>query len=153
MTANPMENPMPQYEVRINETVNAPREKVFAFFADHEKFATLFGAGCRVVKKSSDPDQPNGLGSVRRMGPGPLSFDETIVGFEAPKSIQYSISRGSPLKNHIGIIDFSSRGPNTRVEYVIRFDSRIPFAGKLIAKALTAAWKRSAPKILARLGD
>lgn len=143
---------MPQYEVRINETVNAPREKVFAFFADHKKFATLFGADCRVIKQSDDPNEPNGLGSVRQVGPGPLSFDETIVGFDAPNSIQYSISRGGPLKNHIGIIDFSSRGANTRVEYVIRFDAKVPFTGKLIAKALTAAWKRSAPKVLARLG-
>lgn len=144
---------MPQYQVRINETVDAPREKVFAFFADHEKFATLLGGSCKRVKDGKDPAEPNGLGSVRRIGPGPLAFEETIVGFDAPSLIQYSITRGSPLKNHLGTIEFSSRGSSTRVEYVIRFDTKLPFTGKLIAKALGLAWKRSAPKILKQLGS
>jgi len=140
---------MPQHEVKIHETVQAPRDQVFAFCADHEKFATLFGGNCKRVKDGQG--EPNGLGSVRRMGPGPLSFDETIVTFDKPSRIEYQVTRGSPIKNHLGSISFMSVGETTQVDYVIRFDARIPGTGAFIAWLLGWAWKKNAPRKLARL--
>lgn len=140
---------MPQHEVRIHENIDAPVEQVFAFFADHQNFARLFGGGCTRVKDGAG--DVNGLGSVRRIGPGPLSFDETIVAFEPGKRIDYQITRGSPLKNHLGTLKFQSAGRSTRLDYVIRFDGKFPLIGGLVAKALAAAWRKNAPKQLARL--
>lgn len=140
---------MPQHEVRIHETIQAPRDQVFAFFADHEKFATLFGGTCKRIKDGSD--EPNGLGSVRRLGPGPLSFDETIVTFDKPARIEYQVTRGSPIKNHLGSINFMSVGETTQVDYVIHFDAKIPGTGGFIAWLLGWAWKQNAPKRLARI--
>jgi uncharacterized protein YndB with AHSA1/START domain len=140
---------MPQHEVRFTASLHAPRERVFAFFADHEQFVRLFGAhGQRIRAGDSEPD---GLGSVRRVGPGPLSFDETIVTFERPARIEYRITRGGPLKNHLGTIDFSAEGDTTRIDYVIRFDVRIPGTGGLIAALLRRAWKTHAPQRLAEI--
>lgn len=140
---------MPKHQVQVQETIQAPLDQVFAFFADHEKFATLFGGACKRVKDGQG--EPNGLGSVRRMGPGPLSFDETIVTFDKPRRIEYQVTRGSPIKNHLGTIDFKAAGNTTVVDYVIRFDSKIPGLGGIIAWVLGKAWKRNAPPKLARI--
>lgn len=140
---------MPRHEVRIHEVINAPREKVFAFLAEHEKFAALFGGRCARVKDGQG--EVNGLGSVRRIGPGLLSFDETIVTFDKPSRIEYQITRGSPLKNHLGTIDLNSTGGTTEINYVIRFDGKIPFTGGLIAWLLHTAWKKNAPRKLAQI--
>lgn len=129
--------------------VHAPIDKVFAFFADHERFVTLLGGRCRRIKDGQG--DANGLGSVRSIGPGPLAFEETIVTFEPNKRIEYTVTRGSPIKNHLGTIDFRSDGDVTVVDYVIRFDAKLPFIGAPIAALLRAAWSRSSPGVLAQL--
>ncbi len=140
---------MSQQQVRQHVRIHAPIERVFDFFADHERFVTLLGGRCqRIVDGDTEP---NGLGSVRRIGPGPLSFDETIVTFEPGKRIEYAITRGGPIRNHLGTIDFRDDRGATVVDYVIRFEPKIPLTGKLIASALKLAWNTNAPKVLARL--
>lgn len=143
---------MPQQEVHIRETINAPVEKVFGFFADHEKFSHLFGSPCKRIKDGAG--DVNGLGSVRRLGGnGPLSFDETIVLFEPGRRIDYEVTRGSPIKNHRGTIKFTAAGNRTELDYVVRFDPKIPGTGGLIAGLLGRMWKTNAPKILSRLAS
>ncbi len=140
---------MPQHEVRLNLHVKAPVEKVFAFCADHARFASLFGG--KAVRIKEGDDQPNGVGSVRRCGPGLLSFDETIVRFEPRRQIDYTITRGSPLKNHLGQIRFRNSRGGTEIDYVIRFDPKIPLTGWLISALLRFGWNSNAPKLLAKL--
>ena len=142
---------MPQHEVRIQETIAATPERVFAFLADHENFARLFGGSCTRVKDGEG--HVNGLGSVRRIGPGPLSFDETIVTYEPSHRLEYAITRGGPLKNHRGTLELQAVNGGTRLDYVIRFDGKLPLVGSVVAKALAFAWKTNAPKQLARLAQ
>ena len=139
---------MPQ-EVRFQATVQAPRERVFAFLADHQKFARLFGGTCTRIKDGQG--DINGLGSVRRMGPGPLAFEETIVTFVPNTRIEYTVTRGSPIKNHLGTVDLSDAGSGTAIDYVIRFEPKIPGTGGAIAALLRTALKANANKALATL--
>lgn len=127
----------------------ASPEAVFNHFADHEKFARIFGGACVRVKDGSD--EPNGLGSVRRIGPGALAFDETIVAFERPRRIDYAITRGSPLKNHLGQIRFLKTPDGTRVDYSIQFESKVPLLGYVVAAALKAAYRKGIKKVQAEL--
>lgn len=140
---------MPSQEVRLHARVRAPIATVFALFADHERFATLLGGRCTRIKDGVG--DPNGLGSVRRIGPGPLAFEETIVTFEPERRIEYTVTRGSPIKNHLGTIDFREDNGSTVVDYVIRFDGKLPWTGSLIASALRAAWQRNSGRVLAQL--
>lgn len=142
---------MSQQQIRQHVRVRAPVERVFAFFADHERFITLMGGRCRRIVDGES--EPNGLGSVRRIGPGPLSFDETIITFEKNARIEYAITRGSPIRAHRGTIDFRDDRGATVVDYVIRFESKIPLTGGLIARGLKLAWKLNAPKVLAKLEE
>ena len=137
---------MPRYEVRLAETVKAPVAEVFEFFADHERFTTLFGSRCVRVREGEL--EPNGIGSVRRIGEGSKAFDETIVAFEPNRRIDYQVTRGSPIKNHLGQILFSAESGATKIDYVIRFDPKIPCTGRLLVLGLKMMWRRNAPNIL-----
>lgn len=132
-----------QRSLRFSRQFSAPRGKVFALFASHERFGAALGgpAGVKLgalrrIKTSEEPGNPDGLGSVRRIGFGPSAFEETIVGFESGKRIEYRISRGSPLKNHLGQIEFRDVPGGTQVDYSIRFEPRIPGTGGAIALLL-----------------
>ncbi len=137
------------HTIHIRETVDAPIERVFERFADHQWFVGLFGGSCeRVVEGEGEQ---NGLGSVRRIGPGPLSFDETIVVFEPHARIHYKITRGGVLNNHLGEITFEARDGGTTVDYRIRFEGKAPLVGALVKRALKAQWKRNSGEQLRAL--
>jgi len=143
---------MPKHEVRFHEQIEAPIECVFEFLSDHQNFASLFVGHCTRIRVGDDSTELNGVGSIRRIGPGPLSFDEKIVAFDRPSRIDYTIVRGGPLKNHLGSIRLHSADGGTALDYVIRFDGKLPGLGMASALALKAAWKQKARKAMAPLG-
>lgn len=141
---------MAQHKVVFEEFIAAPRERVFAFFADHEKFGRIWGGKFKRIKDAPGAD-PNGVGSVRRIpGPGP-AFEETIVTFAPPGLIEYQVTRGSPIKNHIGRIEFHEEAGGTKLRYTIAFEPRIPFTGSLIAGVIRASWCRGLPRVVGEL--
>jgi carbon monoxide dehydrogenase subunit G len=140
---------MSQHELHFQESIRAPLAQVFEFLADHDNFASMFGGSIRVVKAGHT--EPHGVGSVRRIGPGPLSFDEEIVTFERPNRIEYKIVRGGPLKDHLGTILLKPSGEGTELDYTIRFKGKLPGLGTLTEQLLGFAWKRSARKALSKL--
>lgn len=139
-----------QQTIHFLERVDAPIEHVFAHFADHHWFVRLFGGRCRVVAPGAE--HPNGVGSVRRIGVGPLSLDETIVAFEPGARIDYQVTRG-PLRDHLGQIEFREEGGQVVVDYHIRFEGRPGFVGPALKKLIVTVWKLHAPARLAALQD
>jgi uncharacterized protein YndB with AHSA1/START domain len=138
---------MASHTIEINETFNAPRHLVFALFAEHRRFGKLLGVP---VKRIHDSDQadPNGIGSVRKVGFGPFGVEETITGFEPDSLIEYAITSTSPLKNHSGRIRFDSPTENqTRVQYTVYFEDSIPMPGALFRSALNHALQRGMRRV------
>lgn len=124
---------MPNQRVRFQREYEAPPRQVFALFADHERFGKLLGAPCKRIKNAPDGDDPNGVGSVRRVANGPAAFEETVLVCEPPKLIEYTVTRGGPIKNHRGRIEFNTTANNgTRVTYTIEFDPRVPLTATAI---------------------
>lgn len=136
-------------DIQIHERIAASPEAVFELLADHEQFVALFGGQGRRIREGET--EPNGVGSIRRIGPGPIAFEETIVAFDRPHRIDYSITRGSPLRDHLGEIRLQADGRHTVLDYRIRFSGRLPLIGTLVAAALRFAWKQNARKAFARL--
>jgi len=134
----------------------ASRNEVFAFFADHERFGTLFatsfaakpGALIKRTRTATEGNDPNGIGSVRTAKLGPFTLlEEVIVHFEPGQCIEYTATKG-PIRNHLGRIEFSDIADGgTHIDYRIWFDAALPGLGKLIAmqlgNALSSGWKRS----------
>ncbi len=134
---------MPQHSVSFSEHFDAAPAAVFPYFAEHATFGAMAGGPVmaklkfiRRVKDSADAKRPDGKGSVRRIGYGPIAFEETVRTSEPGKLIEYFISKGSPLKNHLGRIEFHPEGKGTRVDYVITFEPKVPGTGGMLKGVL-----------------
>lgn len=139
---------MPQQTVRFEQFFARPREQVFAWFADHEKFGRIWPGRTRRVQASADPAHPNGLGSVREIRSAGLIFEETVTAFEPPSLIEYRVTRGGPIRNHLGRLRFSEVEGGTRLDYTIEFDPKIPLTGGLIASVLCTSWHRGVQRAI-----
>lgn len=123
--------------IQMHATFNAPVTTVFAELSDHEKLSSVLGAPIKRIKNGKD--DINGIGSVRRITPLPLAgFEETVTGYEPNKLIEYTISKGSPLKNHLGRMVFSENNGKTHLHYTIQFDMKLalPLSGFVLKTVL-----------------
>ncbi|MDM4773026.1 SRPBCC family protein [Solimonas sp. SE-A11] len=117
-------------KLQIVENVDLSPDQMFARLADHGNLGKVLGVP---VRRTRDGEGDiNGRLSVRTLGFWPLDFDETITAFEPPRRIEYSITRGSPLRNHHAVILLSSNGSGTEVRWSIDFDALIPVTGRPI---------------------
>ena len=133
---------MAKQYIDIMQTFNAPVETVFAELTDHEKFGKLLKADIKRIV-DGEGGYVNGLGSVRKITPLPLAdFEETVVTFEPNQVMEYEITKGSPLKNHKGRMEFSRVDGNTRLRYTIEFESKIPLMGGLLKSAIEMPIKK-----------
>lgn len=138
---------MATHTIEIDETFDAPRQRVFALFADHNLFGKLLGAPVKRIRDSDQAD-PNGIGSVRKIGIGPIGIEETVTSFEPESLIEYAISSFSPVRNHYGRIRFSSPSKNTtRVQYTVYFEDSVPLTGALVRSALNQALRRGMRRV------
>jgi len=123
--------------IQMNVEFNAPLETVFATLSDHEAMGQVLNAKVKRIKDGED--SINGIGSVRRITPVPLAdFEETVTAFEPNKLVEYTITKGSPLKNHLGRMVFSESGGKTYLHYTIQFEPKvaIPLSGLLVKTIL-----------------
>lgn len=138
---------MATYTIEIDQTFNVPRSRVFALFADHGRFGKLLGAPVKRIRDSDQAD-PNGLGSIRRIGIGPIGLEETIVAFEPDSLIEYTITSMSPIRNHLGRIRFDEAGEGkTRLNYTITFDDVVPLTGKVVKAALEQGIRKGIQRV------
>ena len=138
---------MPVQKIDINMEFRRPVGELFALLRDHEKMGPILGAN---VKRTRDgKDSLNGLGSVRTLNIGPLpSFDETVTAFEKDKLVEYKITRGSPLKNHKGVMQFYPSGSGgSKLHYMIEFESKIPLLGPVVRAGLENSIRRGLKKL------
>ncbi|PAV24715.1 MxaD family protein [Tamilnaduibacter salinus] len=142
---------MASYRIEIQEIIPVARDKAFAVFADHRRFGKLLGAPVRRIKESDQAD-PNGVGSVRRIGVGPIGLEEEILTFEPDSLIEYTLTSVSPIRNHFGRIRFEDHTDGqTRINYTITFDDVVPYTGKLVASTLENGLRkgiRRLPKLI-----
>jgi uncharacterized protein YndB with AHSA1/START domain len=135
---------MRAHHVQIEHDFAKPRELIFAHLAEHENLAEVFGTKVTRLRDGEDGER-NGVGSVRRLQIGPLPpFEETVTEFVAPERIVYRITKGSPLRGHLGTMEFSAKPDGgTRFVYDIRIASPIPGVAAIVRAALTRSIEQS----------
>ncbi len=137
---------MPQ-TVDIHQDFAKSVEDLFAELSDHEKLGRILGTPMKRIVDGTGAGGKNGVGSVRRVGGGVAAFDETITELVPNERIEYRVTKGGPIKNHLGRMTFSkAENGGSRLDWVITFESKVPFAGPLIAAALGGAVRRSLAK-------
>ena len=123
--------------VHVVQDFPQPVEQLFAHLAEQENLESLFGAK---IKRLSDGDDGtrNGAGASRELKVGPLpGFVETNTEVIPNELIRYRITKGGVLKDHEGVMRFSSNGTGSRLDYTIVFDGKLPGIGAIVAKMLT----------------
>ena len=122
--------------VHVTHDFGAPVERVFAYLAEHENLAALFGT--RIERVRDGETERNGVGSCRRLSfYGLLPFEETVTELVPNERIVYRITKGSPMRDHEGTMAFASTGNGgTLLDYRIRFGSTVPGLAPVVARAL-----------------
>jgi uncharacterized protein YndB with AHSA1/START domain len=126
------------HHVHIEHEFAKPPERIFAYLAEHENLADVFGA--KVTRLcDGERGERNGVGSTRKLQIGPLPpFEETVTEFVVPERIVYRITKGSPLRGHVGVMTFAATANGgTRFVYDIRIASAIPGLAPLVTASLT----------------
>lgn len=131
---------MPKQRIVITQDFPAPRETVFATLTDHNSVGPILGAQMRRIKDGEDA--LNGLHSVRKVSIGPVSFEETVVRHEPPARMEYTVTKGGPIKHHRGTLLFEATDTGCHLHYEIVFDGRIPFTGAIIRQQLDTAIRK-----------
>jgi uncharacterized protein YndB with AHSA1/START domain len=139
---------MRAHHVHVEHDFAKPPERIFAYLAEHENLADVFGAKVSRLRDGED-GQRNGVGSVRQLQVGPLPpFEETVTEFVPAERIVYRITKGSPLRDHVGVMEFApAAGGGTCFVYDIRIASPIPGLAVLVRAALTRSITRSLGKV------
>jgi len=108
--------------VDITQEFAAPVDTLFGHMAEHENLAGLFGI--RVERLRDGDSERNGVGSVRKLSlNGILPFEETITDFRPNELIEYRITKGTPLRDHLGTMSFSPLPEGrSRLHYTIMLD-------------------------------
>jgi uncharacterized protein YndB with AHSA1/START domain len=133
--------------VHVEHEFSKPPERIFAHLSEHENLAELFGAK---VKRLRDGERErNGVGSVRELRVGPMPpFQETVTEFVPSQRIVYRITKGGPLKGHVGTMSFApTPSGGTGFVYDIRIASPVPGLAPLVRASLTRSIERSLPGV------
>jgi uncharacterized protein YndB with AHSA1/START domain len=137
---------MRAHHVHVEHRFAKPPERIFAQLAEHENLAEVFGA--KVTRLRDGDGERNGEGSVRRLQIGPLPpFEETVTEFLPDRRIVYRITKGSPLRGHVGVMSFAPDGGGTSFVYDIRLSSPIPGLALLVRAALTRSITQALPGV------
>ena len=125
-----------------------PPDRVFAYLSEHENLGPLFGAKIMRLTDGTDGER-NGVGSSRQLKVGPLPpFVETVTEFVPDQRIVYHITKGSPLKNHLGTMAFSpTAAGGTHLVYDINLDSSIPGVAAIVNLMLKRSITRALPDV------
>ena len=136
---------MAHHTVEVTHASARSVQELFADLADHERLSHVFGVPVRRIRDGEG--EPNGVGSVRRMGGWPVRIEETVTAIEPQRSIEYRITRGAgPVRNHRGRMEFASVGTGSRLVWTIDFDS-LPIVGGALQKFLSRALERGLRKL------
>ena len=128
--------------ITVTREFNAPVAEVFNLLSKHATFNTAFAPVQVVrVKDSTDPQRPDGLGSVRRLGFGPVKpLQEEITLVQENQRIEYKIINNPLVKHHLGQIDFREITTYiTLVTYKIELSLKAPLVSQIILAQLKAA--------------
>ena len=138
------------HRIVVKQDFAQPLEQVFALFAKHENYNQILSP-LQVVRSqdSQDPESPDGVGSVRQMGFGPIKpIREKIIAVEGNKKITYQLIGNPLIRYHQGEISFKALDDqHTEVRYQIDLATKLPFAHRLILPVLKQAITQGLRKV------
>jgi uncharacterized protein YndB with AHSA1/START domain len=134
--------------IEIHQDFAIPVEKLFALLGEHENLETIFHP-TKIRRIADGKVARNGVGSAREMRAlGGPAFVETVTAYRENELIEYRITRGSPLKNHLGVMRFSSTPTGSHLHYTIEFEGKLPLIAPVIRAVLDRGIRKGLNKIV-----
>ena len=122
--------------ITVTRVIPAPVEKVFDVLADHANYKSFPGVKESRLVREGKPDR-NGLGAVRYIAAGPLTFEEEITAYDRPRRFDYLITKCSaPLEHQGGSLRFEAIGGGTLVTWTSVMRVKVPVIGGLLTKVM-----------------
>lgn len=126
--------------IEMHQDFTLPVERVYAYMAEHENLEEMFGA--KIARVRDGETSRNGVGSVRQLRIAIMPpFEETVTKAVDNELIEYRITKGSPLRDHVGTMTFSSTPTGSHLDYVIQFNA-MPGLAKVVAIGLERAVRK-----------
>lgn len=126
----------------FDQEFEATPEQVFDYFAEHENLGGLLGARITRLQDGTDGTR-NGVGTVRSLKVAPFpAFEETVTEAVPGELIRYRITKGSPLKDHEGLLVITKTESGAHLRWTIDFSTAVPGLDLLIAQGLKRNMKK-----------
>ena len=138
--------PAPQ-RVHVRHTYRSDPATVFAALCEHENLGPVMNA--KVTRVNDGESSRNGVGSTRRLKIGPVAFEETVTAAEPYSLIEYTITKGTPMRGHWGEQRLTPTADGgTELDYRIGFDAPAPGMAALVGKIIAIQLNRGLGKLV-----
>jgi uncharacterized protein YndB with AHSA1/START domain len=117
--------------IELSEEIQAWPEAVWAVVTDHRGWSRWSGMKEAVLRSEGYPP-PNGLGATRVFRRSGFAVEEEVTGFDPPQRMEYRLTAGLPIRDHVGEMTFKRTGSGTRLTWRVAFRPRIPGTGVLL---------------------
>lgn len=124
----------------ITREIDAPPETVFEVLTDHRRYVELTPLRRSELEREGSPD-PNGMGAIRKLTVVGPPMREEVIAFEAPSRFSYTVLSGLPVRDHVGTVELSGDGAQTKMVYAVRTHPTIPVVGFAIVAGVKQAIK------------
>lgn len=129
--------------------IDASTEQTWNKLIDHSGLGDWSIFRGKVLRPGTDSG--NGPGCMRELTGFGARINEEIVSWDEGKHYSYKLRTGAPFKFHQGDVFVSEENGMTKVRWSIRFHSRIPFTGKLIALGMKIIFRNALVKLKKQL--
>jgi uncharacterized protein YndB with AHSA1/START domain len=128
---------------------------VFAVLSKHSTYNTAFWPlQVERIKDSANPDNPDGTGSIRQMGFGPLKpLREEIITMEPDHLIEYQLIKNPLISYHLGRLQLEPQGSGTLLTYTIELVGKVPLSTFVVLANLKLAVTLGMAKIARQLNS
>ena len=123
--------------VECSIRIAASPERLFAELGDHEGLSEWSGLG-QVRLDKPGLKEPNGRFAERVVSSPVGTIREQITEWIPGQGYRYRILEGSPFVGYWGHVQLTPEGDLTRVDWIIRYRSKIPGLGGVLRKVIVS---------------
>lgn len=111
--------------------IAAPPQTVFDVFTEHARYAEITPARKSTLEREGEP-APNGVGAIRVISSVGPPLREEVVAYEPPARFSYKVISGAPVRDHLGTIELSPDGDDTKMVYAVKMTPTVPVVGGVV---------------------
>jgi uncharacterized protein YndB with AHSA1/START domain len=120
--------------------IAAPVETVFEVLTDHAGYSKLTPLRKSELERQGETD-PNGVGAIRKLTAVGPPMREEVIAYEMPSRFSYTVLSGLPVRDHVGTVELSEEGGQTKMVYAVRTQPTLPVVGFAVVAAIKQAIK------------